>query len=26
VSLRAQWTAGDLIRMGQPLLNLPPAM
>jgi phosphatidylserine decarboxylase len=26
VSLRAQWAAGDLIRMGQPLLNLPPAM
>ncbi len=26
VSLCAQWTAGDLIRMGQPLLNLPPAM
>jgi phosphatidylserine decarboxylase len=26
VSLCAHWTAGDLIRMGQPLLNLPPAM
>jgi phosphatidylserine decarboxylase len=26
VSLRAQWTAGDFIRMGQPLLNLPPTM
>jgi phosphatidylserine decarboxylase len=26
LSLCAQWTAGDLIRMGQPLLNLPPAM
>jgi phosphatidylserine decarboxylase len=26
VSLCGQWTAGDRIRMGQPLLNLPPAM
>ena len=26
VSLCAQLTTGDLIRMGQPLLNLPPAM